>query len=201
MNSSPQANSVRNLENLYSVVIGLGLSLGMYNLVDASQSPIPLKGKLLPFFGSYLVTLIPFYHGALRHLDARYIEGVDPNAIALLGDFFVLFLESCIFFALALLLSSPSYYTCALVALFIVDSVWGGVSRMLFSSARPESQWAFLNAIIAVVLVVLLALMHGLPPKIPDPTGADLAYAVLAISIGRTVVDYRMTWKFYFPSA
>jgi hypothetical protein len=199
---SPQASSVRHLESLYSVVIGLGLSLGMFNLIDASRTPIPIKPNLLLFFLSYLATLIPFYHGALRHLDARYIDigSANPQSLALLGDFLVLFFESCIFFALALLLPSPGYYTLALVALLVVDAIWGFISRVAFPSAKPESHWAYVNVITAVVLVVVLALMHGFP-LIPGASSPALAVVVFAISLGRTVIDYRWTWDFYFPPA
>src|SRR4051794_37746654 len=108
MTGTSQSRSVQNLENLYSVVIGAGLSFGIVTLVDPSKAPVPLRFELLPYFVSYLVTLIPFYHGALRHLDVVYIEGKRPvRSGALLLDFLGLFLESCLFLALAVLLRAP----------------------------------------------------------------------------------------------
>jgi len=195
----PQASSVRNLASLYSVVIGLSLSIGMYNLVDASKSPIPIKVELVPFFGAYFATLLPFYHGALRHLDARYVESGAADPHALLGDFIVLFVESCVFFALALLLPSPSFFTCALITLLIVDAVWGFVARLIFTPAKPETHWALINICTAVLLIILLAVMDGLPPRIPDQANTALGYVVLAVAVLRTVVDYKVTSSFYFP--
>jgi hypothetical protein len=145
--SSPQESSVRSLANLYSVVIGVGLSLGIVNLVDAAKAPIPVKLGLLPYFVSYLVTLIPFYHGALRHLDATYVEegGRQVRSGGLLLDFLVLFLESCLLLALAVLLPSPQLYAWGLVALLSVDIIWGFLAHVAFSKAGAELKWAYIN--------------------------------------------------------
>ncbi|PKP58792.1 MAG: hypothetical protein CVT89_02260 [Candidatus Altiarchaeales archaeon HGW-Altiarchaeales-2] len=107
-----QANSVRNLENLYSVVVGLGLSIAILNLIDTTRGAVPIKLELVPFFLAFLVTIIPFYHGALRHLDTTYIEkgGKQIRTGALLFDFSILFIESCFFIGLAVLLPTPQFF-------------------------------------------------------------------------------------------
>ena len=198
---SPQTSSVRNLETLYSVVIGLGLSLGITNLVDANRAPIPLRLGLLPYFASYLVTLIPFYHGALRHLDATYIEkgGKQARSGALLLDFLVLFIESCLFFALAVLLPSPQLYAWGLVSLLSVDIVWGFLAHVAFSNAGSELKWAYINLITVVLLSVVLILLGAFPPSAGAADG-NLAVVVLIVSLGRSAVDYGLNWHVYYPS-
>ena len=58
-----------------------------------------------------LVTLIPFYHGALRHLDEQYAgAGARQARGFVLVDFLVLFLESCVFLALAVSIARPEVF-------------------------------------------------------------------------------------------
>ena len=70
----PQDNSVKNLEHLYTTVVAVALSLAIYQLIDTTGGKIQFRLELVWCFLTFLVTLIPFYHGALRHLDITYIE-------------------------------------------------------------------------------------------------------------------------------
>ncbi len=65
--------SVSHLQQLYTVVVGLALTVAITNLIDQA-APVPIRMAALPYFVSYLVTLVPFYHGALRHLDVTYLK-------------------------------------------------------------------------------------------------------------------------------
>jgi hypothetical protein len=121
------------LENLYSVVVGLGLSLSIFNLIDTTRTPIPIKLELLPFFLAFIVTLIPFYHGALRHLDITYVEqgGKQVRNGALFADFAILFIEGCLLLALAVLLSTPQFFAWGLAALLAIDTIWGFAAHLV----------------------------------------------------------------------
>ena len=197
---TPQTRSVQNLENLYSVVIGAGLSLAIFVVVDSGRSPVPLKLELLPYFLSYLVTLIPFYHGALRHLDSVYIENSGPvRSGALLLDFLGLFAESCVFLALAVLLPAPQVFACGVVVLLLVDIIWGLLAHIAVSKQRAEVTWAYINIITAVVLTLVLVLLGAFPPS---HTASDvrLSVSILFITLARSAIDYGLNWKFYYPS-
>ena len=200
----PRANSVRNLENLYSVVVGLGLSMAIMNIVEASRAPIPIKLALLPLFLSYLVTLIPFYHGALRHLDVTYIErsGHQVRAGALLADFLILFVESCFLVALALLLPSPQLYSWGLALLLLTDTTWGFLAHLAFSQdsqAKAELRWAIINGLTVAILCLLLIVIGPFPPT-SEPMDLRLSLAVFIVSFARSCTDYGLNWHFYYPS-
>jgi len=70
------------------VLVGLALAGAVTNLIGKEQQ-VPIRSSLLPYFIAYLFTLVPFYHGALRHLDATYIEDnetdVRPGALMVVG--------------------------------------------------------------------------------------------------------------------
>lgn len=200
-----KANSVRNLENLYTVVVGLGLSLAIYNFIDTTQKPVPVKLESVPFFLAFLVTLIPFYHGALRHLDITYVErgGRQVRSGALLADFIILFIESCLFLGLAVLLSTPQFFAWGLVILLTVDAIWGFAAHIGFSQEvkpKAEVRWAFINFIATVVLVVYLVMSDVWPSKV-GTTATKLGIFVVAVSFVRTVIDYSACWNFYYPPA
>ncbi len=171
---------------------------------DASRAPIPLKVGLLPLFFSYLLTLIPFYHGALRHLDVTYVEkaGREVRSGALLADFLVLFLESCLLFSLAVLLPAPQLYAWGLAALLVVDTGWGFLAHIAFSQSgehKAELRWALINLLTGGVLCVLLTVIGPFPPQ-ADVTDGKLGVIVLVISVGRSCMDYALNWHFYYPS-
>lgn len=200
-----QKNSVRNLENLYSIVVGLGLSLAIVNLIDSTRAPIPVKAELVPFFLAFLVTLIPFYHGALRHLDITYVEkgGKHVRSGALLADFAVLFIESCLLLALALLLPTPQFFAWGLAVLLAVDTIWAFSAHLAFSpdvKPKAETRWALLNLITTAVLTIYLVLIGALPPT-PGPGDAKLMIGILVVSCVRTVIDYALSWHVYYPSS
>lgn len=68
-----QKTSVENLQSLYSLVVGLALANAVLKVARGELEPVPVDLTTLPLFLGFLVTLVPFYHGALRHLDATYI--------------------------------------------------------------------------------------------------------------------------------
>jgi heme/copper-type cytochrome/quinol oxidase subunit 4 len=200
-----QTNSVRNLQNLYSIVVGLGLSLSIYNLIDTSREGAPFKLELLPFFLSFLVTLIPFYHGALRHFDATYIEqdNRQVRGCALLADFVILFIESCLLLTLAVLLATPQFFAWGLVTLLALDCVWGFVAHKVFSQEtkiKPELRWAIINLVTSVILSVCFIVIDIFPPA--AGAGEPKLWAIIfSVSVIRTIIDYVLCWDFYFPKS
>jgi hypothetical protein len=200
-----QTNSVRNLQNLYSIVAGLGLSLSIYTLIDTSREGVPFRLELLPFFGSFLVTLIPFYHGALRHLDATYVEqgGRQVRSGALLGDFLLLFFESCILLSLAVLLPTPQFFAWGFVTLLTLDTIWGFLVYLVFSQdakPKPELRWALINLVTAVILSVCFVIIDIFPP-VASAGELKLRVIIFSVSFIRTIIDYWLCWDFYFPKS
>ena len=90
---SVSKHSVENLANLYSMVAALSLSAAISQVIDPKGEGIPLRLATLPLLGVFLVTLVPFYQGALRHLHDAHIEEPPPHIRrgALLLDFAILF--------------------------------------------------------------------------------------------------------------
>lgn len=197
-------NSVRQLSELYNVVIGIALSLAIVNLIDQSARPLPLHTDRLYSFIIFLITVIPFHHGAVRHLFSTYVESGGSTRIrngALLADFVLLFLEGCVFVAMALLLGDTEVFIWTFVVLLIIDSIWGFLAWLAFTGASgqfAEKKWAIINCSTAIVIVVLLPFFVS---DTNDTLEVRELLAFVAIAIARSLADYVTCWNFYFPSA
>ncbi|HNP36965.1 MAG TPA: hypothetical protein PKK10_14020 [Woeseiaceae bacterium] len=200
--SEARRNSVTQLAELYNVVIGIALSVAIYNLIDVSARPAPVNWGNLFGFAVLLVTIIPFYHGAVRHLYITYVEGGGSSRIksgALLADFVLLFVEGCLFVALAILLVDPVVLVYGYISLLVLDSVWGFLAKLAFTGAAAqaaERKWAIINVVTVAVIFVLLAYVF-------EQGNGDFGFfakmAIFSIALLRTIADYSWCWSFYYP--
>lgn len=196
-------NSVSQLAELYNVVIGVALSAAIYNLVDAKATPIPLHLDCIINLFSILVTIIPFYHGAMRHLFATYVEDGGSSRItdgALLADFFLLFVEGCVFIVAAAVVSATEALVWVICSLLVLDSIWGVVAGIGFSGAQAQSterKWAVTNICTAAVIIIILAFAREAFSYNVAPWRSQLG--LFMILLVRTIFDYSKSWEFYFP--
>lgn len=196
--------SVRHLQVLYSAVVGLGLALAMATFIEVGNRGVEVAWRASPILAAYVIILVPFYHGAQRHLDDAYLFGHAErrgHGGLLLADFGILFIESCLLFALAAFLKEPRSFGWSLLILLSVDTMWGAVFYRVTAgrmSGSAELGWAKVNALTVAALLIILLLSHkGQYQILSDQLPFGLV--LLAVSLARTVGDYAKTWDFYFP--
>jgi hypothetical protein len=202
---SARVSSMRHLQTLYTVVVGIALTVALEDITKTDGGQVPLIKSMDPvlLLIALIVTMLPFYHGALRHLDATYIErdARHLRSFALLADFVILFVEGCLFLLIARQLGNPHWFAIGFAALLAVDIVWSIVAHFEFThpvADKAEWKWAQNNTAALLVLGCYLTagkLMTG------SWVGHWLAGGVLAISLARTIVDYARSWRFYYPSS
>jgi len=202
MQNNKKANSVRSLVNLYTVVIGVALSLAVVGLVDPQKGlqSVTLSSALL--FLSFVVTLFPFYHGALRHLDDAYLENENSHIKdgALVVDFMLLFFHGLGFVILSLLLQNPAHFAWVLIVLLGIDVVWGvfvhfGSSSI--SNLSAEAKWTLINLIFVLVGGWYLVAQDIYLSDLTSPI--KLSLPILIACTLRTLADYISCRSFYFP--
>lgn len=199
--SDARQNSVMQLAELYNVVIGVALSISVYHSVDKTAYIILVKHSQIINLITLIIILVPFYHGAVRHLFATYVEDSGSTRIkngALVTDFFLLFFEGCVFVLLGSVLDDTLKFTLVLIFLLVLDSIWGFLAWLAFTGAQAqyaERSWALINMITAGLLGILVIFAGGVFQMKPFSSQIGL-FAVIGI---RTVVDYFVSWKFYFP--
>jgi len=186
--------SVAHLQGLFAVVVGLALTAAITKLVDETAAPVPIHQGALPYFVVYLITLIPLYHGGLRHLDITYIEAAQqPEALALIFDWGLLFLESCGLFALALFITQAEYFCYIFTGLLCFDAFWAFLAHLFSPGDRrmhPEWRWAIINAVTVVILIIVLWSLKVLSID----TSQTLWVFVGTIAVARTICDYTWCW-------
>jgi hypothetical protein len=159
----------------------------------------------VPYFAAYLITLVPFYHGALRHLDITYFEDTRAKTKrgALMFDWGLLFLESCLLLGLAVLLPRPEPFSFALCGLLAFDCVWAFIAALAFSpetkEQRTEWKWALINFVIFCLLILTLLYIDSLDANL-KPVDRFRWAGVLLLATARTVWDYAWCWTYYYPS-
>jgi hypothetical protein len=195
-------NSVKQLSELYNVVAGAALALAITKIIDLNAPVLPIKSEPVLCFLSFLIIIIPFHQGAVRHLFATYVEGGASTRIqrgALAFDFLILFVEGCLFVALALLIEKPNLFTIVIIALLALDCVWGFLATIAFVGAQAqtaEKKWSIINLAAAAILV--LAYIFG--PPLLQGWNIEMKIVVLLICLLRTITDYYWSWDFYYPN-
>jgi len=196
---SAKANTVRNLESVLNILVGLALTSAVLRLILNVDGEVDVEvvRAALPLFLTFLATMVPFYHGAVRHLDVTYVEdgGKEVRRPALLCDFGMLFVEGCLLVALANALGQPIILAWGLIALLGLDAIWGAVVQVALvkqPASRTELRWAALNtlAVLALVWVVLTGRVGA---------AGDWSNPLIYIALVRTAVDYAWCWDCYFP--
>lgn len=192
--------SVDNLQRLYTFVVSLAFteSLRRTLLSPAGTVELNWSNKWVMFL-SLIFTVIPFYHGANRYLDATYVTNERrPKRYSLMIDFLFLFFQGLLLFTLALLITKDASLSVAndelffhgLAALLLVDVVWVSISRFVTEDSSSEQKsayrrWAFINVFaIAVILVFVWRRWWD---------------CMVVVAFARSAVDYLVAHDFYYP--
>lgn len=160
-------------------------------LVTVAEDDPIVDYATLPWFVAFVVTLIPFYHGALRHVDEAYIfTRVRPRDLTFLVDYLILFSEAGVLFLLALVIDEPQSFLYVFALLLLVDLAWAIMTHFLTNRFEEVRTWATIN----FVSLLVMALIHWTPML----DAAEPVYLVV-LAVLRTAADYTFAWKFYFP--
>lgn len=151
---------VRILLYLYSVVMALSLTTSVNMTVAPFGEVISLtdlSAQSLSFFGTFFITLVPFYHGASLHIIKSYrSKNKKPKKGEPLIDFFALSIEAIIFFAMSRSIGKLHTFIGWFGALLLLDLFW--VCLTYYKSQDETGQaptwWAILNGGMIVFLLL-----------------------------------------------
>jgi hypothetical protein len=191
--------SIDNLQRLYTIVVGLALTEAVTRYVlgpvsgVASRLPTSLYNpEYLPAMIAFLVTLVPFYHGAIRYLDETYVTGRGtPKTFALLIDFWVLFIEALIFFWMALAINNWRVFFGVFMLLLVLDIAWIAVVYFYSETFTDIWHWGVINFATFIVTGVVL--------KTPLLDDADKLPGLAVVAVLRSFLDYLWNWRFFHP--
>jgi hypothetical protein len=187
--------SVDSIARIYAVVIALAISQSVQTLLKDPRggADLNLSGLVpgAPAFVAFLFTLVPFWHGMNRHLDRCYLERTDVvRQGALLFDFAVFFFEASLLFAAGWALRSGLVSFYCLGLLLTADMIWGYISHLIHFPGKKSHvvRWSSINVVVGVLAVLIVA--YPFEQK---------ALVLMVLAMARSIVDYSLCWKFYFP--
>jgi len=201
-------SSLKHLQELYTVTVGLSLTIGVERLFPGELHGTLEAGAVATFI-AFLATLLPFYHGALRHLDQKYIylvNGRKPSPRWLLFvDFLTLFLEACLLISMGATVEQPHTFLVLLLLLLLLDIIWSQIPRFAGSEGdKPESgsegdkdEWGWIVVNVPALAVGVLLFFVAERSRLVSPD--VLPFLVGLFAMIRTFYDYFWNWKKYFP--
>jgi nucleoside 2-deoxyribosyltransferase len=185
----------------FAIVLALALSEAFKMVISEKTTEKYIEPGKLYALASFLLLILPFYQGMNKYLLITYgefAEGPKPNSVFLIVDGVAFMLESAIFFAMSRTLGLEHWtrFYWVVFGLLTVDSIWGA-SVFLHSNdtaATVVEHWTLLNVVTISLLVLLVTLGKNIQNKhIPAALG-------MAGMLVRTIIDYAISWNFYFPS-
>lgn len=150
--------------------------------------------RLMPLL-SFVLLIFPFYQGTIRYFVVTYgdVRALPPHyAFAIMADSFAFMVEAALFFIMSRALAPAQWetYYGSVLALLWVDSVWGLLASAFHQT--PIEWWIYLNLGFGAVVFLMLS-QHG---RLTNQQATT--FGVLWVLL-RTMLDYGLTWNFYFP--
>jgi len=150
-------------------------------------------------FVSLIITIIPFYHGANRYLDATYVTGERSSYYYVLPfDFVMIFLEGLGIFVVAILAKDENVFYAALAVLFIFDAIWIRATSFMASSKKDQLPHYIECMVVNLFIALVLGIFIWYHVLFERPVLRSIVLVVIVIL--RTLNDYVIAWSFYYPN-
>ena len=123
MSPAEMQRLVDNLSRMYAVIVGLAIVEGLkkfLNIVPTGSAKVGVvpqpKWEFLPEALAVFFTILAFFHGMNRYMDATYLPGPGklldrPTMYVLMFDFTMFFIEAVLLLAVGLTISSERLAT------------------------------------------------------------------------------------------
>ena len=69
-----ESTTVRFFEQLYAIVVGLGLALAVEQVLDLGSGDLSVRFANLPVFLAYINIAFPLAHASVRYLELAYVD-------------------------------------------------------------------------------------------------------------------------------
>jgi hypothetical protein len=148
-------------EELYAIVVGLGLALSVEQVIDLDRAGLPVSAEHLPLFLAYLNIAFALAHASVRYLQLAYVENglgrlgrgrVIGDLVLGVGHFLWLM-------ALSFLITRPSAFAYAAIALLIGRPLRDGfvmlakLPRLEFDKKVAAIHIATIGALLATLII------------------------------------------------
>ncbi len=199
------AANIKILENFYSFVISFALTQATMRLVDSWTKEgidTTIFEQCVLYF-ALVITIVPFYQGMNRFLYVTHVirplEKPDFRSSPMLLDIYSFLVMSCIIFAMGRFLDNPRAFFYLWSALLTIDIVWSVIVWRVQKSRSPYWAWNNLAWLCIAWAFYYATNLNTVSSRLSLSTKELLPYAFVCFVVLRTLNDYRINWKFYFP--
>lgn len=197
--SDGASTTVRFFEQLYAIVVGLGLTLAVERILDLSNGDVSIRLELLPLFLAYLNFAFPLAHASVRYLDLAYVERqAGPiGKPRVLGDLILGIGHFLWLITLSLLIANETAFALVAIVLLI-----GRPIRDLFVGLAGSKVLAFdrIVAIVHIATALGLGVVLGIAQVIDGGVWL-LRVGALTASLGFALGLYLGAFPFFFGDA
>ena len=196
-----EGTALRFFEELYAIVVGLGLALAVEQIIDLDRDGVPVTLQHLPVFLAYLNFAFPLAHSSARYLDLAYVDrALGPlGKPRVLGDLALgmghfLFLISLSFF-----ITRPVAF--AVVALLLLV---GRPTRDALISIGRGRILAFDRKVARMHLIAMGLLALALIAALPLEDNAEACAARIGVLLASLVFSiglYLFAFEYFFSTA
>jgi hypothetical protein len=200
-------STTSSLKGIIVIVAGLAITNSIITVLSKNGlhtiSNLDFNSILL--FSIFLINVIRFHHGNVRHLDTTYKEelgkaNITHKPVGSSGktalDFFVIFIQSILFAWMSFLLKEPTEFFGLFTLVLLIDILWyltvHGMAKDK-ESFQHQKRWTINNVLSLLLLFVIFL--------IADKIGIVwFTYASGIVAGGNAFVDFWISWSFYFPT-
>lgn len=198
--SRDDVSPVTFFQELYAIVVGLGLALAVEQVIDLDRSGFPVTAEHVPLFIAYLNIAFALAHASVRYLHLAYLDGslgvlgrarVIMDLILGVGHFLWLM-------TLSFLLTRPRVFAIVAVVLLVGRPLRDG---FLMLGRRPRLD--FDRKVAVIHLVTIAALLVTLAIGLVTTADAELwtlRVGTLVASLVFGLGMYTFAFPYFFPA-
>lgn len=200
MKSGRGSSPIGFFEELYAIVVGLGLALAVEQVIDLGRPGLPVVSEHLPLFLAYLNIAFALAHASVRYLQLTYAHNalgpltrarVIADLVLGVGHFLWLM-------ALSFLITRPSVFAYVVIVLLIGRPLRDGL-LMFLKQPRLE----FDRKVVAVHLVTVAGVLAALGAAELGSAGSEiwvLRFGLMVDSLFFGLAMYLFAFPYFFPT-
>lgn len=197
-----KANPLRFCEQLYAVVVGLGLALAAEQVVDLSRSGVPVIWERVPLFVAFLSVAFPYAHGAVRYIDLAYVEkqlGTISHRRAI-ADVLLDGVRMWWIIAISFFVSRPVVFAYMLIFLLLSGTGRVLLARLTRSASRSELE-RNLDRVNAIMLLATVVIVSVAQLGFEGTTEESITrYGLFVAALIYPVAFYLTSFRYFFES-
>jgi len=197
------------MKEIVTIVTGLTLTNSVIVLITRGhysgvQSLSNLPTASILYTAVFILTVVRFYHGNIRHVDSVYglseSTKITPSnhghgRFGLGIDFVVLFTQSIIIAVDSFYASRRSEFLLLILTLLVFDILWTLLTQQQSTDASVfvhQRRWMLNNLVAVLVLTVCYT-------QYRDHHTALVLDVGVGVVLANTIADFAINWSFYFP--